>query len=398
MTVTKADMDLARHHVTVDCGRRPATDTETLQQVKAWAFDFIERYRSKNKGAEPVDQQWIATALKTPLSVVHAAMGDWAPARKSGNTSASPTRGTKMATTGTAPAQRSTRRSAPAKSEVSTAVDTSKKPTAKQAAAEKKQLAAIAAKSAALKKAAEVRAANDAKYQTLASEIVLGDRNTSVAKWRFGWLMHNERGGAKQLPNGRLDEIAFKVNLSGKTIDSWMLMGKTYSTEVKFVSAYDKAGSWTDLRAALTTTPRPKPKAIEDKPAADAQADAKDAFETSGSSPGTSGELPGMTQPQVEDIEVTPDMVVGTTPEVDADDAALEAMYAAEEEAKAATPEVQAHTAIQAYVMLQASEKEFAGSKILGADSELLVNIETQLSHYMKLVHEARGILDGTAA
>lgn len=87
-------------------------------------------------------------------------------------------------------------------------------------------------------------------YSALEAKIVSGETTAILARWEFGKALLAERVG-KQLPAGRLGEVATAVNQTTRELQYRMRLAERYPTEDKVRTAVRTYGSWTALRETL---------------------------------------------------------------------------------------------------------------------------------------------------
>lgn len=85
-----------------------------------------------------------------------------------------------------------------------------------------------------------------AAYVALDDQINSAESNGILDRWRFGKMLLKERVG-KQLPRGRLDEVAEACGKSQTEIKYRMLFATKFPTESKVVNAVDDFGSWHNI-------------------------------------------------------------------------------------------------------------------------------------------------------
>ncbi len=85
------------------------------------------------------------------------------------------------------------------------------------------------------------------QYKQLEARIRRGDLDALLARWEFGRKLLKERGDAKRLPNGRLEELAKNVSQSRAELKNRMQFAQQYSSKVKVEAAFKKYGSWSEI-------------------------------------------------------------------------------------------------------------------------------------------------------
>jgi hypothetical protein len=97
------------------------------------------------------------------------------------------------------------------------------------------------------------KASATADYEALEHRIEAAEAEALRARWEFGKALLVERAanGGKQLPNGRLDEVAAAVGKSRSEIDHRMRFAERYPTEAEVAKALATSKTWREVIAAL---------------------------------------------------------------------------------------------------------------------------------------------------
>ena len=92
-----------------------------------------------------------------------------------------------------------------------------------------------------------------ARQSALEREITKGEKSALLARWRFGrgLLAEREAHGGKQLPHGRLDEVAEAVGRSRSEIEYRIEFAANYPTEAEVSNAVGHLQSWRDVIESL---------------------------------------------------------------------------------------------------------------------------------------------------
>jgi N6-adenosine-specific RNA methylase IME4 len=100
----------------------------------------------------------------------------------------------------------------------------------------------------------------DGRYIELDRKVDEAEGNGIMARWEFGLLVLAERGDRKQLPNGRLDEIAAAIGKSRQEVVRRAAFAFLYPTPDQVAHAMSNFGSWYGIvNEGLTVTPRLTP-------------------------------------------------------------------------------------------------------------------------------------------
>lgn len=100
----------------------------------------------------------------------------------------------------------------------------------------------------------------EARYVELDRKVDEAEGNGIMARWEFGLLVLEERGDRKQLPAGRLDEIAAAIGKSRAEVVKRAAFALLYPTPEQVRNAVTNFGSWHEIVAeGLTVTPRLTP-------------------------------------------------------------------------------------------------------------------------------------------
>ena len=78
-----------------------------------------------------------------------------------------------------------------------------------------------------------------------------------VARWEFGMALLDERRERKQLPHGRLGEVAKATGVSRSEIGHRMRLALRYPSLDEVATAVETFGTWTGVRASLRVAPDP---------------------------------------------------------------------------------------------------------------------------------------------
>jgi hypothetical protein len=78
-----------------------------------------------------------------------------------------------------------------------------------------------------------------------------------LARWEFGMALLNERLDQKQLPRGRLDEVAKATGITKSEVNHRMRLALRYPTAPEVSTAVETYGSWTGVRASLRAAADP---------------------------------------------------------------------------------------------------------------------------------------------
>ena len=87
----------------------------------------------------------------------------------------------------------------------------------------------------------------NAAYVSLEKRIGKSESAGIFARWEFGKQLLSERVG-KQLPKGRLDEVAKAVGSTRQEVSFRMTFATRYPTRTKVSTAVETFGSWTAIR------------------------------------------------------------------------------------------------------------------------------------------------------
>lgn len=85
-------------------------------------------------------------------------------------------------------------------------------------------------------------------YLEIEDQISKAEGTGIHARWRFGTKLNEEKPG-KQLPNGRLQEVAGEVGRSSREIQRRMQFSDEYPTEKEVRHAVSHFGSWHEIVA-----------------------------------------------------------------------------------------------------------------------------------------------------
>lgn len=97
----------------------------------------------------------------------------------------------------------------------------------------------------------------DARYIALDHRVDEAEGNGIMARWEFGIAVLEERGDRKQLPKGRLDEIAAVIGKSRTEVVCRAAFAYLYPTPGQVINAVDNFKSWHGIvNEGLTVTPR----------------------------------------------------------------------------------------------------------------------------------------------
>ena len=117
----------------------------------------------------------------------------------------------------------------------------------------------------------ELHARNE-RYEALEATVAKGEDVAIHARWQCGkeLLAERQAHGGKQLPNGRLFEIAAMIDSCERELQFRMRFAERYPTEEEVRTAVRTCKSWTEIRQTLTRLDKPiKP---EPKPVSEAAA------------------------------------------------------------------------------------------------------------------------------
>ena len=99
-------------------------------------------------------------------------------------------------------------------------------------------------------------------YVALENKILGAEADGVVVRWQFGKALLAERIG-KQLPKGRLAEIAAAVNLKNtRELHHRMRLAELYPTETQVRTAVHTYKSWTAIRQTLARNHQTRPVAL----------------------------------------------------------------------------------------------------------------------------------------
>jgi 16S rRNA G966 N2-methylase RsmD len=93
------------------------------------------------------------------------------------------------------------------------------------------------------------------RYIELDRKVDTAEGDGIMARWEFGREVLAERVG-KQLPKGRLDEIAAAIGKSRQEIGRRLIFASRYPTREEVSHAVRTFGSWHDIAEAMTLNPR----------------------------------------------------------------------------------------------------------------------------------------------
>jgi N6-adenosine-specific RNA methylase IME4 len=97
----------------------------------------------------------------------------------------------------------------------------------------------------------------DGRYIELDRKVDEAEGNGIMARWEFGLLVLAERGDRKQLPAGRLDEIAGAIGKSREEVVKRAAFAYLYPTPEQVRNAVTNFGSWHEIvNEGLTLSPR----------------------------------------------------------------------------------------------------------------------------------------------
>jgi len=100
----------------------------------------------------------------------------------------------------------------------------------------------------------------DGRYVELDRKVDEAEGSGIMARWEFGLLVLAERGDRKQLPAGRLDEIAAAIGKSRAEVVKRAAFAFLYPTPEQVRNAITNFGSWYGIvTEGLTVTPRLTP-------------------------------------------------------------------------------------------------------------------------------------------
>ena len=86
-------------------------------------------------------------------------------------------------------------------------------------------------------------------YRQLETRIKKGDLAALTARWLFGCKLLAERGDAKRLPDGRLEELANALATSRAELKNRIQFAEEYPTKADVSAAFDEYGSWSEICA-----------------------------------------------------------------------------------------------------------------------------------------------------
>jgi hypothetical protein len=93
------------------------------------------------------------------------------------------------------------------------------------------------------------------QYKELETLILKSDLAALLARWEFGRKLLKERGDAKRLPNGRVEQLLHACN-SSSTVAAYavelhrrMQFAELYPSDAKVRAAFHEYGSWSEICA-----------------------------------------------------------------------------------------------------------------------------------------------------